>query len=124
MARESETSGSDLVRQPVSALIWWCLSIVLAVLADNLRLSTRELAAVWCAAFLWMGSGCVLNAVRCHRLHCYISGPVFFIGAAACALLAAGMLANTPHLLSYVTSGTILLALASFLPELIWRKYV
>jgi hypothetical protein len=39
-------------------------------------------------------------------------------------LLAAGMLANAPHLLSYLTAGTILLALASFLPELIWRKYV
>jgi hypothetical protein len=26
--------------------------------------------------------------------------------------------------LSYLTAGTILLALASFLPELIWRKYV
>jgi hypothetical protein len=124
MARESETSGSHLVRQPVSALIWWCLPIVLAVLADNLRLPVRELAGVWCAAFVWMASGCILNAVRCHRLHCYISGPAFLGGAAACGLLAAGILATRPHMLSYITAGTILLALASFLPELIWRKYV
>jgi len=30
------------------------------------------------------GNGvCVLNARRCHRLHCYISGPVFLLGAVA-----------------------------------------
>ena len=46
-------------------------------------LPTRGLALIWVALFVWMGTGCILNARRCHRPHCYISGPVFLLGAVA-----------------------------------------
>jgi len=33
-----------------------------------------------------MGIGCLLNAKRCGRLHCYFTGP-FFLGLAGASLL-------------------------------------
>lgn len=36
---------------------------------------------LWIPAFLVAGSGCVANARRCGRLHCYVTGPLY-LGAA------------------------------------------
>ena len=41
---------------------------------------------VWTPALAVMGIACVANAARCGRLHCYITGPVFLMGAALAAL--------------------------------------
>lgn len=120
----TQGSRNDLVGQPVSALLWWWLPAGLAVLAEATRLSLHELAAVWSAAFVWMAVGCFLNAYRCHRLHCYISGPAFLAGAIAAGLLASGALANGPNTLNFIAAGTFAMVCVSFLPEFVWRKYV
>ncbi len=86
-------------------------------------ISARATALIWMVSFLWMGTGCILNARRCHRLHCYISGPAFFLGAAALALLAAGIALLGPHSLNNIVGLTLAVALLSFVPEMIWRKY-
>jgi len=39
------------------------------------------LAWLWIPALLVMGVGCLVNASRCGRLHCYFTGPVFTLGA-------------------------------------------
>jgi hypothetical protein len=76
------------------------------------------------ALFNWMGTGCVLNARRCHRLHCYIFGPAFFLGATALALFAAGVALLGQHSLNNIVGITLTVVLLSFVPEMIWRKYV
>ena len=35
------------------------------------------------AACVVMGLACLVNAARCHRLHCYITGPYFLLLAVA-----------------------------------------
>ena len=105
----SATGGetrNDWVKRPGMGFVWWCLPLVIGFASNFFSMAARATALVWMASFIWMGTGCTLNARRCHRLHCYISGPAFFLGAAALALFAAGI------------------ALLSFLPEMIWRKYV
>src|SRR5258706_13680089 len=78
---------NDWVDRPGMGFVWWCLPLGIG-LASNFFfvISARATALIWMVSFLWMGTGCILNARRCHRLHCYISGPVFFLGAAALAL--------------------------------------
>ncbi|MHB8433092.1 MAG: DF family (seleno)protein [Candidatus Tyrphobacter sp.] len=41
---------------------------------------------VWVGALTAMGLGCVANAFRCRRVHCYLTGP-FFLAMAALSLL-------------------------------------
>lgn len=110
----------DWVRQPVTAILWWCLPLCLGILA-NVLLPLRVAAVAWTVVFAWMGTGCVLNAMRCQRLHCYISGPVFFLGAVAAGLLAAGVFATR---LSNIVSATLVLALLSFVPEMLWGRHL
>ena len=115
---------NDWVNRPGMGLVWWCLPLSLGFASNFLAISARPTALVWMASFIWMGSGCILNARRCRRLHCYISGPAFFLGAAALALFAAGSGLLGPHSLNNIVGLTLSVALLSFLPEMIWRKYV
>jgi hypothetical protein len=120
----AERSATDLARQPVSAVLWWCLPLALGIGAGFLRLPLSEAAAIWSASFVWMGAGCVLNARRCHRLHCYISGPAFLAGALFAALIASGATLFGARALSDTIGATFALVLASFVPELFGRKYL
>jgi hypothetical protein len=114
---------NDWVNRPGMGFVWWCLPLVIGFASNFFSMAARATALVWMASFIWMGTGCTLNARRCHRLHCYISGPAFFLGAAALALFAAGI-ALGPHSLNNIVGLTLAVALLSFLPEMIWRKYV
>ena len=113
---------SDWVTRPGAGIFWWCLPLCIGFAANSFALPARSLALIWVALFVWMGTGCVLNARRCHRLHCYISGPVFLLGAVALGLLAAGLLPLGSHSLNSIVGVTLLVALLSFVPE-IWKKY-
>jgi hypothetical protein len=119
----TDEPGNDWVRRPGMGFVWWCLPLGIGVAASWLS-STRATAVVWMTSFIWMGAGCILNARRCHRLHCYISGPAFFLGAAALALFAAGIALLGSHSLNNIVGITLTAALLSFVPEMIWRKYL
>jgi hypothetical protein len=117
-------TGNDWVRRPGMGFVWWCLPLGLGVAAKFLTSSARSSAIVWVMMFVWMGTGCILNARRCHRLHCYISGPAFFLGAGALALFAMGVAPLGEHSLNKLVGITLGTVLLSFVPEIIWRKYV
>lgn len=106
----------DWVRQPTSALLWWWAPLGLAIGLSSIGLPTTTVALAWATVFAWMGTGCALNAWRCRRLHCYISAPVFYLGAIASVLVAT----HAFHArLGTIVSVTLVLVCLSFLPEMI-----
>ena len=114
--------SKDWARRPGSWGLWWGLPILIGISTNFWRGPLVDIAFVWMVAFGWMGTGCLLNARRCSRLHCYFSGPILWLGAIAIALVGAGVIANAGAL-SFVVSGTTILALLSFVPEAIWGRY-
>jgi hypothetical protein len=121
--RANLEAHNDWVRRPTSWFLWWGLPLAVGFATNFLTLPLRASAFVWAGALAWMGTGCVLNARRCHRLHCYISGPVFALGAIAAGAVGLDVVATGPHALTNIVSATLGLALLSFVPEMIWRKY-
>jgi hypothetical protein len=117
------TVASDWIRNPISLTIWWLVPIVAGNLADHLPLTRPETALVWTVALAWMGLGCVLNARRCHRRHCYISGPVLLVGAVVIAFLGWGVVSLGPNGLNLTLRTITGLVLLSCLTELIWGRY-
>jgi hypothetical protein len=117
-------TANDWVRRPRMGIVWWGIPLGVGGAAGYFVSSPRATALVWTFSFVWMGAGCILNARRCHRLHCYVSGPAFFLGAAALCLYAAGIALLGPHSLNNIVSITLAVALLSFVPEMIWRKYL
>ena len=114
--------SADWFRRPAGALIWWGMPLLAAVATNIFSQTVQTPAIVWAVVFAWMGTGCILNAMRCGRVHCYVSGPAFVLGAVTCSLIALGILRG-PHVLSNTVSATLVVVLLSFIPEWMWRRY-
>lgn len=70
-------ASSDLVRG-WSGVWLWCVPVA-ALFASAPMGDAR--AWVWCPALVLMGAACLVNAARCGRRHCYLTGPLFLIAA-------------------------------------------
>ncbi len=119
----SEAARNDWARQPLSVCVWWGLPVAIGGSVSLLHLSLRADAGLCAVLFLWMATGCLFNAMRCHRLHCYISGPVLFVGAIFAVLTAAGVVQVSLRVFDNAVGATLILALLSFVPEIIWKRY-
>ena len=120
-----DLGGCDSLRKTWQVIGFWVLPAVAATIA--IVLSDRRPALLLAAgpALAVMGGACLVNAARCRRLHCYITGPYFLLLALG-ALLAYGADQNGEHL----SRLWLLLALGAA-PLLIWlperlagRKYL
>lgn len=115
--------ATDLTAHFASRLIWWIIPALILASASLFKHSLSQMGFVLAGAFAWMGTGCVLNARRCGRLHCYFSGPALWLGAIGGLLIGLRILSGS-HDLNYVIFGAAALFVASYLPEAIWGKYV
>lgn len=126
MEREAKTNKSRdiLASPPLAFALFWIPAIAIVVTGNsNFRDGWRTV--VWTAALSTMGTGCIANAYRCRRVHCYITGPFFILMAVVTLLYGLGVTPlgrNGWNLIGL----TILLGAIFFccLPELFIGKYV
>lgn len=111
----------DRLSKPPSFFAWWIAPVAVAVLIDSAAHDWRTGVAGWAVALAWMGAGCALNAWRCRRRHCYLSSPILLVGASMLALQAAGVMRPNANAVLWGTFGLVLL---SFVPELVWGRYL
>ncbi len=52
-----------------------------------------------------MGIGCVVNASRCQRLHCYFTGPLFLAAAGYAIAAQFGLVSLRPSLFLLIVLG-------------------
>jgi hypothetical protein len=114
--------SGDWARSLPGLVVWWVLPIVVGNVGEHL-LAQAGTALVWAVALSVMGLGCALNAHRCHRRHCYYSGPIFFAGALVVALQGLGVVPLAESGLGVTLWATFGLVLLSFVPEAIWGRY-
>lgn len=76
---------------PLVATIFW-LPILAIVVTGYVPVGGAVRTAVWTAGCLLMSGACFLNAMRCGRLHCYLTGPFFLVGGLASLFYGLGLL--------------------------------
>lgn len=80
---------------------------------------------VWSSALVWMGVACILNALRCGRIHCYLTGPFFLLMAIIVPLHGSGLVSLGPH--GWWWLGLVLIAVGGgllwYVPERVWGRY-
>jgi len=79
---------------------------------------------VWTLAFTVMGVACVVNAVRCGRVHCYFTGPFLLLLAAASLLHGLRVVSLGPNGSQWLGLVAIV-GIVVFLtvPERLWGRY-
>lgn len=114
------TSARDLTGG-ASALFLWCLPTVALIAGASLPI---ERLWLWIPALLVMGVACIVNAARCGRIHCFITGPVFLVAALYVVLSAFGIVPlNAGLFLEVVLVLTVLAFGAEFILNR-WRRNV
>ena len=73
-------------------------------------------------AFAVMGAGCLANAARCGRIHCYVTGPLFLLAAIFVAMSAFGIVPLHPGVFLLVVFGVCCLAMCAEIPLGRYRK--
>lgn len=114
----------DLAHTP--SIIWlWGAPLAMVLTASVLNgikiLSLTEAGILWTIATAWIGIGCAINGRHCGRVHCRIDGVLFPLVSVIGLLNVIGIVG-----LNWNLYWAIVLAIlaASFVPELLWRKYV
>lgn len=123
-SRSTRRASKDiLANKQLTGMLFWFPVIVL-VASGFFDLSQTWRTAIWVVALTTMGVSCVVNALRCGRVHCYATGP-FFLAMALIAFLYG--LGNVPlgnhgwnELGAMVLVGALVLC---FLPEALFGRY-
>jgi hypothetical protein len=97
----NECSAKDLTGRRTAWFLWYAPIIV--VIGGSGW--SRGRAWLWIPAFLVMGIGCLANAARCGRIHCYVTGPLFPLAAVYVALSGFGIVPLHPGLFLLVVFG-------------------
>ena len=74
----SEATRNDWVGSKKRLIAWDIPTIAIVVTAF---IGGTVQAIVWTTALAWMGIACLINARRCGRRHCYLTGPFFLVMA-------------------------------------------
>jgi hypothetical protein len=69
---QQSCKSSDLVLS-WKAILLWCLPLIALIVGSYWQ---RGRLLLWIAAFFVMGVACLVNAARCGRVHCYVTGPL------------------------------------------------
>lgn len=113
----------DWVASSRAYIVAW--GIPTAALLLGILLPPPARTIIWSTALVWMGAACISNALRCGRLHCYLTGPFFLLMAAATLLHGFDVLWLGPN--GWLWLGLTLVVvgwgLLWYLPERLWGKY-
>lgn len=76
----------DILRNWRLTLVVFWLPALALVVTGFFNITVLWRAWVWAVALTIMGIACIINAIRCGRVHCYFTGP-FLLSMAIVSLL-------------------------------------
>lgn len=92
---DDRSQASDWAGDVRTLVGFWVLPA--AVMAAALLAPPVARGGIWVAMLIWMGIACLVNARRCARTHCRITGPFFLVMAAVVAAYALGLISLGPN---------------------------
>ena len=117
-------NAKDLTNSALASLLLWKLPAVLMVAVALLEVGSAGQALVWAPSLVIYGIGCIANALRCRRVHCYFTGPFFLLMAVMSLLHGTGIVSLGEGGWTWIELVTLIGAITLVtLPELAWGRY-
>ena len=114
----------DILSNPWRAFAVFWLPAIAIVVAGSSGLSWGWRTVIWTVALGVMGTACIVNALRCRRVHCYVTGPFFLVMALVTLFYGLGVMPlgrNGWNLIGLtILVGAVALCC---LPEMFFGKY-
>lgn len=115
--------GRNYERAPWVYLLWgvpFALVAATSVAFSASLISLTLAGALWTLSVGWFGVGCFINGRSCGRVHCKIDGIAFPVLALVGVL---NVLSVVSFSWNFFWGAFIVILIASFLPEFVWKKY-
>lgn len=106
--RSQDCRTKDLITGRVGLLLWG-VPTILFILGIGWADARTWL---WVPSLAIAGSACLVNANRCARLHCFLTGPIFLLAALFSALNGIGLIAFNWRLIPIIVISGIILGYA------------
>ena len=120
----SSGKSRDLLSNPRSCLLLFCVPATAIVVTGNSVFGSAIRTIVWAGALSVLGTACTINAGRCGRVHCYVTGPFFLVMVVVALLYGTGVLPLGKHGWNLIGMTILVGAVAlSCLPEFFFGKY-
>ncbi len=114
----------DFVRDRKASFLLWWLPALLMVATGPLGFSSELHGSIWASCLSVFGFGCLANARRCGRLHCFFTGPFFLAMALVSLVHGFGVISLGSYGWAWIRGITLVGSSAlTFLPERIWGQY-
>jgi hypothetical protein len=114
----------DILSRPLGAFLVFCLPAAAMIAAGGSWFTDGWRTIIWTVALGAMGIGCVVNAVRCKRVHCYLTGPFFLLMALVTVLYGLGVVPLGQHAWSVIGATVLIGAIVlCCLPETLYGRY-
>jgi hypothetical protein len=124
LMRHSADDSRDLLSDRLATIAVYWLPIAVLVSSGFFTVPNAWRAAIWAIALIAMGVGCIVNALRCGRVHCYATGPFFLLMAAAAVLYGLGVAPFGAHGWNAIGLVTLIGGVALYyLPEGLFGRY-
>jgi hypothetical protein len=115
--------GKDYEGAPWVYLLWgvpFALATATSAAFSASLIPLTVAGTLWTFSVGWFGVGCIINAKSCGRVHCIIDGIGFPQLAAVGGLDVLSVVSFSWNLFWGVF---IVILVASFVPEFVWKKY-
>ena len=120
----SACRSRDLLSNFWSQWLLFCLPAVAIAVTGISVFGNSIRTIVWTTALVILGTACSINAARCGRIHCYLTGPFFLVMAEVALLYGVGVLPIGGHGWNVIGLTILVGAIVlCCLPEIIFGKY-
>ncbi len=124
MTENTVGATRDFVRDRRASLLIWGLPALVMIGTGPLGFSSELHGAIWASCLSVFGFGCLANARRCGRLHCFFTGPFFLAMALVSLVHGFGVISLGGGGWGWIGWTTLVGACAlTILPERIWGCY-
>lgn len=100
-----------------SAVLLWGVPVIALVVGSYFP---RVRLALWIPAFLVMGVACLVNARRCGRVHCFVTGPVSLL---AIGYVVLAQFHTLPMNAGYFLDSVLAISVLAYLIEIPLGRY-
>ncbi|MGC9993387.1 MAG: hypothetical protein ABSD52_13480 [Candidatus Cybelea sp.] len=124
MPADGADDSNDLLAERFATIVIYWLPIAVLVASGFFAVGNAGRTVIWAFALITMGVGCLVNALRCGRVHCYATGPFFLLMAAVAVLYGFGIAPLGARGWNTIALVTLIGGIALYyFPELLFGRY-
>lgn len=124
MRADGSHDSNDLLAGRFATIAIYWLPIAVLVASGFFAIGNAPRTVIWAVALITMGVGCLVNALRCGRIHCYATGPFFLLMAGVAVLYGFRITPLGTHGWNTISLVTLIGGIALYcVPELLFGRY-